>query len=52
MTSKPSEPQEEQVVQQEPEVSDGALTEENLDQAAGGAWPPWTLSNYNTGQGG
>jgi len=51
MTSKPSEPKEEQVVEQEVEVSDDTLSEESLDQAAGGAWP-LTISKYNTGQGG
>ena len=40
MTSKPSEPQEEPVVEQPPEVNDGALTDESLDKTiGGGAYP-------------
>jgi hypothetical protein len=40
MTSKPSQPQEEQVVEQDVDVRDDTLTPENLDQAiGGGAYP-------------
>jgi hypothetical protein len=50
MPSKPPEPQEEQAVEPIAEGPDAALSEEALDQAAGGAYPlPF---KYNTGQGG
>lgn len=50
MTSKHPEPQEEPAVEPVADAPDAALSEEALDQAAGGAYP--LPLKYNTGQGG